>query len=123
MLDTDVLIDVSRGSGPVLVQVRSWILANDELGVCPVQIAEFFAGVHPAQRSAQRAFFAALTNWSVTREAAIQAGVYRYDFARQAIQIQTPVAIIAAVAREQAAVVVTRNARHFPMTDVRVHQF
>jgi predicted nucleic acid-binding protein len=36
------------------------------------------------------------------------------------IQVNTPDALIAAVAREHSATLVTRNARDFPLTGVRI---
>jgi predicted nucleic acid-binding protein len=120
IVDTDVLIDLSRAVEPVSSVVRALVVARQEVAICVVQIAEFFAGVPPLERALQGAFLRAFAYWDVSRRAAIQAGAYRYDFARLGIQLKTPDALIAAVAREHSAVIVTRNARDFPMTDVRV---
>jgi predicted nucleic acid-binding protein len=120
LLDTSVLIDALRKREPAFSQVRQWIVGGEELGVCAVQIAEFMPGVHPQRRVAEYRFLTALRWWDVTQNAAAHAGFYRYDFARQGVQIDTPDALIAAVAREWSAVLVTGNVRDFPMTDIRV---
>jgi predicted nucleic acid-binding protein len=49
-----------------------------------------------------------------------RAGKYRYDLARRGVQISATDALIAAVARDRAAVLVTRNVRDFPMADIHV---
>jgi predicted nucleic acid-binding protein len=120
VLDTSVLIDVLRKREPALSQVRQWIVGREELGICAIQIAEFMTGVHSQRRVAEYRFLTALRWWEVTPSAAAQAGFYRYDFARRGVQIDTPVAVIAAVAREWSAVLVTGNVRDFPMTDILV---
>lgn len=120
ILDTDVLIDVSRAVEPAYSTVRSLLVARQDLAICVVQITEFFAGVPPLHRAGQGAFLRSFVYWDVSPRAAIQAGAYRFDFARIGIQLKTPDALIAAVAREYSAVIVTRNVRDFPMTDVRV---
>lgn len=120
MLDTSVLIEAIRRREPAFSQLRDWIVAGEELGICAVQIAEFMSGVHPQRRVAEYRFLTTLRWWDTTQEAAAQAGFYRYDFARRGIQIDTPDAVIAAVARERSAVLVTGNGRDFPMNDIRI---
>jgi predicted nucleic acid-binding protein len=120
LLDTDVLIDYSKGVGAVVSQVQAWERDGDDLGICRVQVAEFISGVRLDDRSAGGTFLSAFRRWSITELAAIQAGVYRYDFARISVQIATPDAIIAGVARTTSATLVTRKVRDFPMTDIRI---
>jgi predicted nucleic acid-binding protein len=120
MLDTSVLIDVLREREPALSQVRQWIVGREELGVCAIQIAEFMSGGHPQRRVVEYRFLTALRWWDVTPAASAHAGFYRYDFARQGVQFDTPDPVIAAVAREWSAVLVTGNVRDFPKTDIQV---
>ena len=44
LLDTSVLVDYSRGLAPVTFQVQDWIRSGDEVGICAIQVAEYFAG-------------------------------------------------------------------------------
>jgi predicted nucleic acid-binding protein len=100
--------------------VRQWIVDREELGVCAIQVAEFMSGVHPQRRVAEYGFLTALRWWDVTQPVAAHGGFYQYDFARRGVQIDTPDAVIAAVAREWSAVLVTGNVRDYPMTDIQV---
>ena len=118
LLDTDVLISFSKQREPA----HSWVLARirslDELGVCDIVVAEFFAGLLPAERPAWESFFDAMHFWETSAEAARRAGRYRYQYARQGLAIATSDALIAAISVDVQATLVTGNIRHFPMSDV-----
>ncbi|HEY7037146.1 MAG TPA: type II toxin-antitoxin system VapC family toxin [Thermomicrobiales bacterium] len=120
MLDTSVLIDLSKSVGTTRAQVRGWIDGGDEVGVCGIQIAEFYRGLAPSERPVWDTFFAELQYWEISLEAARRAGTDQYDFDRRGQPIGTSDAIIAAVARAQSAILVTNNVRDFPMPDVQL---
>jgi predicted nucleic acid-binding protein len=120
LLDTATIVDFTVGFEPVRSRLQAMIDAQDELGVCAIQVAEFYSGVPVDQHALWNTFFGALRYWEISQAAAIQAGVFRYSFARLGRPIATPDALIAAVAREVQAIIITSNARHFPMTDVRL---
>ena len=61
---------------------------------------------------------AELLYWDISRETAVRAGAYRYIYARQGVAISAQDAIIAAVAVEIGATVLTANPKHFPMLEV-----
>ncbi len=124
LIDTTVLIDMTRRREPV----RSWL--DDTLrtpavvAVSVVSIAETLAGTAPFDRVPTRRFFRSLAIWPVTEEIAVAAGIMRYDRARRGFALHTPDALIAATALTIAAVLVTSNVRHFqelgiPVLDVR----
>jgi hypothetical protein len=120
LLDTTVLIDAARGTEPA----RSWL--QDELwrpnviGVCPVNITEFFAGLRPDERLRWDAFVGELAYWGITRRIAVQAGVYQFDYARRGHQIQLGDALVAATAVVVGAIIVTDNVKDFPMPEVTI---
>jgi predicted nucleic acid-binding protein len=120
LLDTNILVDYSKGVGAVVARMQAWAASNDDIGICGVQIAEYFAGIAPNDRRAARTFLEAFLRWPITETAALYAGSYRYDFARSGVQIATPDAMIGGVARARSATLVTRNVRDFPMTDIQI---
>jgi predicted nucleic acid-binding protein len=120
LLDTSVLIDFSKGWEPARSRIAELIAGGDEIGVSAINVAEFFAGLPTDKRADWDAFFGALDYWEISRGAATRAGIYRYAFARAGQTITTADALIAAVAWERAAVLITRNAKDFPMLDVQV---
>jgi tRNA(fMet)-specific endonuclease VapC len=119
LLDTSALIDFSKDREPARTRILAMIDQGDEVGVCAINVAEFYAGLPPEARSVWDEFFAALTYWPISRQAAMQAGQYRYAFARRGQTLTTTDALVAAVAQEHDAVVVTNNAKDYPMADVR----
>jgi predicted nucleic acid-binding protein len=118
--DTSALIDAGKLVQPVASTFQSWMDSNEEIGVCAVQLAEFFSGVEPSKRHVANLFLNSLDFWPISDRAARNAGVMRYDLARRGVQVSLPDALIAAVALENSAVIVTSNVRHFEMLDVEL---
>lgn len=118
LLDTDVLIDFSKGIESVTARLLGWIDGIDTVGVCAVSVAEFSAGLSPEQALEVEPLLASLTYWDISWRAAVRAGQDRYAFARAGTTISVTDALLAAVAREQEATLVTSNLKDFPMEDV-----
>jgi predicted nucleic acid-binding protein len=120
LLDTDVLIDYSREREPVRSRIDALLAEGEDIGICAVQLAEFYAGRRRGDRPDWDTFIDALPCWGITPETAIQAGHYRFSFARRGRTIHTPDALNAAVAWRMRATVVTRNARDYPVPGVPI---
>ncbi len=120
LLDTNVLVDYSKGVSAVVAQLQAWATGNNDVGICGMQVAEYYSGIAPADRREARTFLSAFLRWPISETAALYAGMYRHDFARMGVQIATPDAVIAGVARARSAMLVTRNVRDFPMTDIQI---
>ncbi|MFN8589959.1 MAG: PIN domain-containing protein [Thermomicrobiales bacterium] len=120
MLDTTVLIDVSRGREPA----TSWLAVETErstqISVSAVTIAEFFTGLGSHQRSQWTEFFFTLTQWDVTSQIARRAGMFRYDLARQGRSLALADALIAATAAEFGVSLVTNNVKDFTWLPLEV---
>ena len=118
LLDTNVLISYSKQREPAY----SWVLTRtrsvDELGICDIVVTEFFAGLPPGERQTWERLFSAMSYWETSLEAARQAGLYRYQYARQGETIATNDALIAAVAVAVRATIVTGKVRHYPMSGI-----
>jgi predicted nucleic acid-binding protein len=115
LLDTTSLIDFSKGYEPSMACIRQLIAIGDEVGVCPVVVAEFYAGLPPDQHRLWDTLLSAFQFWPISYAASVQAGSWRYAFARQGIQIAMMDSLVAAVASEVGATVVTTNVKDFPM--------
>lgn len=118
LLDTDVLIDFSKGIESVTSQLLAWIDGTDVVAICAVSTAEFSAGLNPEQAAQAEPFLASLIYWDISRRAALRAGQDRYTFARAGRSITITDALLAAVARENKATLVTSNLKDFPMQNV-----
>jgi predicted nucleic acid-binding protein len=120
LLDTTVLIDLSKGVAPVGARLDALVAAGNELGICAVTAAEFFAGVPPAEHPVWEAPLTEFAYWDISPEAAVRAGAFQYLLARRGRKLHTPDALVAGLAAAIGATVLTDNAKDFPVPDVVV---
>jgi predicted nucleic acid-binding protein len=117
LLDTEVLVDYLRG----LPQAAAYLEAREErLLVSAITVAELYAGVREGdERRVLDRFVSAFEIVPITGEIAPKGGLYRRDFgASHGVGLAD--ALIAATAELNGAVLVTLNARHFPMLTVQI---
>lgn len=123
LVDSDVLIDVSKAVDQQSDKLREWLAEGDMIGITPIQVTEFFGGIEPIERKRWEEVFQSYWFWPISYSAAIQAACDQHELARVGQSIGLGDALTAAVAREQRAIVVTRNVRHYPQSDVQVLDF
>jgi predicted nucleic acid-binding protein len=118
LVDSDILIEVSRGKNSSIIS--QWIdLANSGNAVLysPINVAELSAGAQPNEHAALHNLFNALTCCPIDEDVGFQAGVYLHKYrASHAVEIAD--ALIAATAVANAALLWTRNRKHYPMKEV-----
>lgn len=119
LIDSDVLIDHLRGHGPARDFLSALLLDSATLHFSVISEAEIYSNVRPGEEQQIRALFNAMARLIVDGASARRAGAYR-DVHRPATRLALPDTLIAAIAREYDATLVTRNVRHYPMTDVTV---
>jgi predicted nucleic acid-binding protein len=123
LLDSTALIEFAKGIEPTQTRILSLIESGHTVGVCGVSMAEFYAGQPHGQDPRIDRFIDRLPCWDVSREVSRLAGSYRHTFLHQhRKKLPTADTLVAAVARRQHAILLTRNTRDFPMTDITVDQ-
>jgi predicted nucleic acid-binding protein len=120
LLDTPILIDLSREHRPTQTGLRDLFLSGDEVGVCGVIVAEFFASLPRGERPRWLNGLRLFEFWDISQAAALRAGTYQADFREAGRTLSTTDALIAAVAWDQDAVLLTADPEDFPMTDIEV---
>lgn len=120
LIDTDILISFSKGREPEYSRVVGLLGGTDDVGVCAVNYAEFFAGLPPSDHSYWLGLFTSLSYWPISRQTAARAGEFRYTYARAGRILSTPDTLVAAVAEAEGAILLTANATHYPMPSVTV---
>ena len=115
LLDTNVLIRHWRRESPATQLVTELAARGDDLWVCSVNIAEFYAGARLGERPEFDDFLSTLECTAVTRADGVQAGQWRHDYARRGMQITLGDALVAAVVQRVGATLVTENVKDFPM--------
>lgn len=120
VLDSDAAIDHLNGI-EASIELIQWIAADrNALCSCEVMLAEVLSGLSSTQATKASRFLDSLTFLPSTPEIGMQAGIWRYHFARQGITITTTDALIAATALIYSATVITGNTRHYPMPELRI---
>ena len=115
-----MLVDLSKGREPARSRLPAMAAAGDELGICAVQLAEFYTGQPRGQQSDLDDFLHSLKLRCISRDAALRTGMYRHAYGRRGRTIATPAAPTAAVAWRMRATVLTGNVKDYPMPDVPV---
>lgn len=115
LIDTSVLIDVSRGRAPAIAFLAT--IRNAPLHVSTMTVAEFCGGLRGDRELAW--FDAWLSNVdviNVTNDVARLGGFYWRDY-RSSHGVGLVDALIGATAQVHRVRLVTHNLKHFPMLD------
>jgi hypothetical protein len=118
LVDSDILIEVSRGRDADIVS-RWLALGRSDAAILysPVSAAELWAGARPAEHLALKNLFGALTCVSIDAETGRQAGEYLKRY-RKSPAVELGDALIGASAVMNGASLWTRNRKHYPMKDL-----
>jgi len=127
LLDSDVLIDYLRGKQDAVELVDG--LAGVQLEVEKAQllacssltITEIYAGMRSHEKARTDAIIGALICLPPTLEIAKLAGTYIHNYRTQGITLTPIDALIAATAVIHKLVLVTGNAKHYPMPEIQLH--
>jgi predicted nucleic acid-binding protein len=116
LVDSDVLIEVSRGRNPAIVtEWQKLSGSNDILLYSPVTMAELWAGARPREFQALTNLFAALVCAPTDAEIGRQAGDYLRQY-HKSHNLELGDALIAATALLHRAQLWTCNLKHYPMS-------
>ncbi|MCH7736767.1 MAG: type II toxin-antitoxin system VapC family toxin [Chloroflexi bacterium] len=120
ILDTTLLIDHLRGHKEAAELVDNLALDGHRIGVCCVSIAELYSGLGQDEQAAAGDLTDGLEYYDVSREAAKEAGRYRYEYARRGTVLSTADTLIAATAIAVEAILITSNVKDFPMEEIEL---
>jgi predicted nucleic acid-binding protein len=118
LVDSDILIEVSRGKDPEIVS--KWLelgRSTDAILYSPVSVAELWAGARTGEYKALHSLFASLICAPMDSETGKQAGDYLRQY-RKSHGVELGDALIASAALLNRAVLWTRNRKHYPMKDL-----
>jgi predicted nucleic acid-binding protein len=119
LIDTDVLIDHFHGHHAALNYLTQQVAQGETLAISVVTIAEFSGGMRSGEEAQTEGLLALFTVLDADEATARQAGHYLRQF-RQSNGIELGDALIAASAKLAGAEVITRNRKHYPMSDISI---
>ena len=122
LLDTTEKIDHLRGKEEVTAFLKNLVEAREEVGCRSINIAEIYAGMRAHEREQTDRFIGSLRYFEVTREVAKMAGEIKNRKARQGITLAVTDTIIAATALTYGLTLVTRNAKHYPIEELKISE-
>ncbi len=120
LIDTDVAIDHFHGHRAALDFLAGIIAAGEVVAVSVVTIAEIMGGMRTGEEQRTERLLQMFLVLEATDPIARRAGECPRQF-RRIHGIDLGDALIAATAREHSAELVTRNAKHYPMTDLAIN--
>jgi predicted nucleic acid-binding protein len=119
LIDTDVLIDHFHGHRAALEYFAQVIATGETLAVSVVTLAEIASGMRPGEEARTEHLLSLFTVLDVNETIAWQSGMYLRQF-RRSHSLELADVLIAATAACTNAELITRNLKHYPMTDILV---
>jgi predicted nucleic acid-binding protein len=120
LLDTDAIIDYLNGVRASVAFVQELYENGNRLCTCDIVIAETNAGLTPKLEGQAEELLMTLAYLEMSRDAARQAGIWRFTHAQQGQQLAITDCLIAAMAWQHQANVVTANIKDYPMSEIEV---
>ena len=118
LVDSDILIEVSRGRAQDIVAKWMDLSQSDSpILYSPVSTAELWAGARPNEHEAIANLFRALICAPVDGETGRRAGDYLRQY-RKSHGLELDDALIASTAALNHATLWTRNRKHYPMKEL-----
>jgi len=119
LLDTDIVIGCLRGEAWAREVLLRCHQRGHLLSYTPITSTEIYRGLRHGEEEITSEFFATLTCIQLTCEMGETAGKYQQQF-RASHGVELADALIAAASVHSHAILLTTNAKHYPMPDLQI---
>lgn len=120
LVDSCVLIRHLRGYLPA-TELLARLAVEGQVGIATISRTEVIEGMREREREATLRLLDAFRAYSLDKKIADLAGEYIRCYRGEGVVLDKPDAIIGATAVRHGLVLVTYNARHFPMPELRLY--
>lgn len=121
LLDTSVIIDAINNRKNRRQLLRELLKAGNHLACCPVNVAEIYAGVRPAEEQNTAAFLSTLDYYPIDFPIAQLGGELKRDFGKKGKTLSITDTLIAATALHNSLALLTDNTKDFPMPGITLY--
>lgn len=119
LLDTDVLIWILRGNEQV-IETISTLKDKSPLAISVISTAEIYKNIFPSELTATEDYLNQHIIFEVDQKIAKAAGLYWQQYAKKLTNLSLTDCMIAGTANINDLILVSLNAKHFPMKDIQV---
>ena len=122
LLDTTTIIDHLRGDKKVNSYLKEIGNRGDIVGCCCINITETYTGMKDKEKEKTDKFIESLYYFGVTEEIAKLAGKIKQKYVKKGKTIATTDVIIAATAIEYGLILITKNVKHYPFSELEIKE-
>lgn len=119
LIDTDVVIDHFHGHAATLEYFTESLAAGEALAISVVTLTEVLSGLRRGEEERTERLLQLFAIQDVTEAIRRRAGDYLREF-RHTHHLELGDALVAATAFHHGADLITRNLKHYPMTDIQI---
>ncbi|MEW6002211.1 MAG: type II toxin-antitoxin system VapC family toxin [Nitrospirota bacterium] len=123
LLDTTAIIDYLRDKSDVPELLERFCSEGGLLCCSPINIVEVYAGMKDKEKKDTDEFLNNLECYEIGREIANLAGELKRKYSKKGITMSTPDVLIAATALRKHLILVTNNAKHFPIEGLIIYSY
>ncbi len=123
LLDTTTIIDFLRDKSGIPELLEKLSSEGGLLCCSPINIVEVYAGMKDNEKAATDEFLISLECHEIDRVTANLAGELKRKYLKKGITLSTPDILIAATAIKRHLILVTNNARHFPIDGLMIYSY
>lgn len=122
LLDTDIVINLLRKKESTVHTLLNLKQQKCKLYVCPIVIAEIYAGAFTKEYEQISHFFSYCECLNIDKEIGKIAGLYANQYRKAYNKISLEDYLIAACAKKYQLVLWTNNKKHYPMQDIQLFE-
>ena len=120
VLDTNIVIDLLKKVPAVVERFLTLLEAQTRFLVCPIVVAEVYAGAFAREHKDVEALFDLCQHIDTDIATGRKAGLYAHQFAKAFSGISLEDYLLAATAHTHRCPLWTHNRKHYPMDDIEL---